>query len=89
MGFARTMTVLGIIKKATNKSAGAFALGIQRNYYVFTEEPDSFSLFYETCIQMQEEWNAFFDDMGVSVLSFHKEGMDLLVRLGKKRMSAA
>ena len=83
MGFARAMTVLGIIKKAaTSNSAGAFALGIHGHYYVFAEEPDNFLLFCETCTQMQEEWDTFFGDMGVSALSFHKQGIDLLVRLG-------
>ena len=85
MGFARAMTVLGIIEKAaTSNSAGAFALGIQGNDYVFAKDADNFLLFYETCTNMQEEWNTFFGDMSLSALSFAKQGMDLLVRLGMK-----
>ena len=84
MRFARSMSLLGIIKKVPSASAGSFTLGLGPNQYVFTRKFNEFKSFYEACAESQEHWAQLVDDMDLTMIDFHKRGLELLISIGRR-----
>ena len=83
MGFARAMTVMGIIQKSPRNSAGdKFILGSSGLAYVFNESEDAFASFYDVCSEKDVAWCAILDDAGLTVLEFHVGVLALVNSIG-------
>ena len=83
MGFARAMTVVGIIQKSPSNSAGdKFILGSSGLAYVFNESEDAFASFYDVCNEKDAAWCAILNDAGLTVLEFHAGILALVISMG-------